>query len=332
MVFPLRLVVLVAAALAVACSSVNATKHTGTSPAVGASQSLVLVTGITGTQGGGVARALLDKGYRLRGLTRDPEAAKAKVWSDRGVEMVKGDFTDHASMESALKGVDYIFINIVERVTDYLEAAKFTIDAAHRAGVKHIVLTTNRLADPDSGFDVNADRNKRVLEVYLRKSGYSYTTLRIPQMMENFIRPADMQRVLEQGVTSPGSGATLNHFFSTYDMGLVTAAAYADPAKWKGREVNLSADPLTGRDVATLLSRLSGLDIKYSVVPFEQATGPTNVNARFFAEHNLAYDTVELKKEFPQITTLEQFLRAAGYGEKLRQMAAQAPAAVTPAR
>ena len=115
-------------------------------------------------------------------------------------------------------------------------------------------------------------------------------------------------------------------------MGLLTAAAFANPAKWQGREINLSADPLTGREVATLLSKLSGLEIKYSVVPFEQATGPTNANARFFAEHDLAYDTVELKKEFPEIMTLEQFLRTAGYGERLREMAAQGPAGGAPAR
>lgn len=321
----LRLALAGSAVVLVACSSTGTVTTVGKDRAPEASRSLVLVTGITGTQGGGVARALLDKGYALRGLTRDPGSDRAKAWSERGVEMVKGDFTDHASIEAALKGVDHVFVNVVERVTDYLDAAKFTIDAAHRAGVKHIVLTTNRLADPESGFEVNADRNKRVLELYLRKSGYSYTTLRIPQMMENFTRPADMQRVLTQGVVSPGKESLLNHFFSTYDMGLVTAAAFANPSKWKGREVNLSADPLTGRQVAALLSRLSGLDIKHSVVPFDQATGPTTVNARFFAEHDLAYDTVQLKKDFPQIMTLEQFLRDADYGAKLRDMAAKLP-------
>jgi len=321
----LYVMVLASTALLAACGTTSRGVQADKGRAPDAAHSLVLVTGITGTQGGGVARALLDKGYRVRGLTRDPGSDKARAWSERGVEMVKGDFTDHASIEAALKGVDFVFINIVERVADYLDAAKFAFDAAHRAGVKHIVLTTNRLADPESGFEVNADRNKRVLELYLRNSGYSYTTLRIPQMMENFIRPADMQRVLSPGVVSPGTESLRNHFFSTYDMGLVTAATFANPAKWKGREVNLSADPLTGRQVATLLGKLSGLDIKYSVVPFEQATGPTNANARFYAEHDLAYDTAELKREFPEITTLEQFLRNAGYGEKLRAMAAQAP-------
>ena len=326
--------VLATIVMASVCSAAAESRSSVTraNPSSVASGSLVLVTGITGTQGGGVARALLEKGYRVRGLTRDPEAAKAKVWTERGVQMVKGDFTDHASIEAALKGVDFLFINIVERVTDYLDAAKFTFDAAHRAGVKHIVLTTARLADPESGFEANADRSKRGLELYLRSSGYSYTTLRIPQMMENFIRPADMQRVLTQGVMSPGTGTTLNHFFSCYDMGLVTAAAFADPRKWNRREVNLSADPLTGQQVASLLSRLSGLDIKYSVVPFDQPSGPANVNARFYAEHDLSYDTVQLKKEFPEITTLEKFLRDEGYGEKLRSMAAQLPAGDAPVR
>lgn len=327
---PLLIAALASAVLVGACSTTATAPRASAVPAFKPADSLVLVTGITGTQGGGVARALLDKGFKLRGLTRDPDAARARVWSDRGVAMVKGDFNDHASIEAALQGVDFLFVNIVERVSDFLNEAKFTFDAAHRAGVKHIVLTTARLADPESGFEANADRSKRVLELYLRKSGYSYTTLRVPQMMENFIRQADMQRALTQGVMSGGAGTTLNHFFATYDMGLVTAAAFSNPAKWNGREVNLSADPLTGAQVAALLSKLSGIQIKHTVVPFEQAAGPTNTNARFYAEHDLPYDTAALKKEFPEIMTLEQFLLQNNYGEKLRAVAAQIAAGTLP--
>jgi hypothetical protein len=35
---------------------------------------LILVTGATGTQGGAVARELLERGYAVRALTRDPES------------------------------------------------------------------------------------------------------------------------------------------------------------------------------------------------------------------------------------------------------------------
>ena len=38
---------------------------------------LVLVAGATGNQGGAVARSLLDRGFWVRGLTRNPQKPEA---------------------------------------------------------------------------------------------------------------------------------------------------------------------------------------------------------------------------------------------------------------
>ena len=54
----------------------------------------VLVMGATGNQGGAVVRHLLPKGHRVRTLTRNPDSPKAKELSGKGVEVVKGDFTE----------------------------------------------------------------------------------------------------------------------------------------------------------------------------------------------------------------------------------------------
>ena len=48
---------------------------------------LILVTGATGTQGGAVARELLDRGYRVRGLTRDPSKAAAQALQALGAQV-----------------------------------------------------------------------------------------------------------------------------------------------------------------------------------------------------------------------------------------------------
>jgi hypothetical protein len=51
---------------------------------------LTVIVGITGKQGGSVARALIasDKPYRLRGLSRDITKPAAQAFAAQGVEMV----------------------------------------------------------------------------------------------------------------------------------------------------------------------------------------------------------------------------------------------------
>jgi len=69
-------------------------------------KNVVLVTGGTGSQGGAtVTHLLAAKKVRVRVLTRDLESPKAKSLAARGVELVKGDFDDEASLRTALVGV-----------------------------------------------------------------------------------------------------------------------------------------------------------------------------------------------------------------------------------
>lgn len=44
--------------------------------------------------------ALLDQGFRVRAVTRDPSSAKAKALAARGVEVVQADLNDKASLET----------------------------------------------------------------------------------------------------------------------------------------------------------------------------------------------------------------------------------------
>src|SRR5881409_2401663 len=67
-------------------------------------QDLVLVTGVTGKQGGAIARELVEKGVRVRGMTRHPESDAARAMQELGVEIVAGDFDDEASVRRALAG------------------------------------------------------------------------------------------------------------------------------------------------------------------------------------------------------------------------------------
>src|SRR3984957_14954659 len=69
----------------------------------------ILITGVTGNQGGAVAQALHGAGFHLRGLTRKPDSERAAAQAHRGVEIVKGDLDDEATLRRALAGAWGVF-------------------------------------------------------------------------------------------------------------------------------------------------------------------------------------------------------------------------------
>ena len=73
------------------------------------SDRIVLVTGATGRQGGAVARSLVGKGFKLRGMTRKPEGELAKALKVLGIEVVRADLDDADSVAKALDGAWGVF-------------------------------------------------------------------------------------------------------------------------------------------------------------------------------------------------------------------------------
>src|SRR5260370_2152993 len=69
----------------------------------------ILITGVTGNQGGAVAQALQGTGFSLRGLTRVPDSERAAALARHGVDVVKGDLDDAATLRRALAGAWGVF-------------------------------------------------------------------------------------------------------------------------------------------------------------------------------------------------------------------------------
>jgi NAD(P)H dehydrogenase (quinone) len=68
------------------------------------------VMGITGNVGGAVARSLLARGEKVRGIVRNPE--NATEWQNEGVELFKADYNDAEALTAALSGVDGVFVMV----------------------------------------------------------------------------------------------------------------------------------------------------------------------------------------------------------------------------
>src|SRR5258708_35252806 len=105
----------------------------------------ILITGVTGKQGGAVAQALQGTGFHLRGLTRNPDNERAAALASHGVDVVKGDLDDEATLRRALAGAWGVFgvQNAWEAGVEREEAqGKRLATLAREAGVEHYVYTS----------------------------------------------------------------------------------------------------------------------------------------------------------------------------------------------
>ncbi len=70
----------------------------------------ILITGASGYIGGRLVPQLLEKGYRVRCLARDPRKLSGRGWDeDARVEIVRGDVLDRDSVRSAMQGCGAAF-------------------------------------------------------------------------------------------------------------------------------------------------------------------------------------------------------------------------------
>lgn len=105
--------------------------------------SLVLVFGATSYIGTNLVPHLGDRGYRVRAAARSPEVLEARGWN--GVELVRADALDPATLEPALAGVRFAYYLVHsmaagKRFGDIeLAAAENFGRAAEAAGVERIV-------------------------------------------------------------------------------------------------------------------------------------------------------------------------------------------------
>ncbi len=136
----------------------------------------ILVTGVTGYVGGRLVPRLLEAGYAVRCLVRDPERLQGHSWFNR-VEIAQGDALDPASLVSSMRGIStsYYLIHGKQAGRDNaiqdLEAARNFITAAEEVGIQRIIYL-GELVDP------TAD-----LSPYLRsrhETGYILRQSRLP--------------------------------------------------------------------------------------------------------------------------------------------------------
>ena len=236
---------------------------------------LILVTGATGAQGGAAARALRNAGYRVRAIVRDPSAASARLLAANGIEVVRGDFDDIASLDAAAAGADGVFSVQMppdpEDLDREIRTGRALVDAAYRAGVQTFVHTSVARAGDQASFvgwnegrwwPAYWDSKSAVNEAVAARGFNRFVILKPAFMMDNLLPPKAAFMFPALGnhgrIETALAPDTRLDLIAAADIGAFAAAAFADPARFHGHAIAMAAEALTMDEVAAKLAAGTG--------------------------------------------------------------------------
>ena len=277
---------------------------------------VVLVTGGTGSQGGAtVTHLLAAKKVRVWVLTRNLESPKAKSLAARGVELVKGDFEDLASLRTALEGVSAAFS--VQQWTEKggpaaeeLNGKRFA-DAVKASGSPHLVYSSAEGAERKSG--LGHYESKWAIEQHIRDLELPVTILRPVGFMDVLGVPA-MQRGMYLGMFRANWGVSQRvQFVATYDIGWFAARALEDPKRYAGRVIPLAGDELTVADIVRTFKTVTGHKPWVAPIPAFAAKRMMPKEFadmfRWIREEGFKADIAQVRQEYPQLLTFAGWLK-----------------------
>ena len=216
----------------------------------------VLVLGSTGQIGKLIVKQLeQNNDIQLRLCSRREEAVKKL--QQEGREAVKLDLDDPSTFALALAGVDRAFL-LTGYTVAMLTQSKTFIDAAKKAGVKHIVhlgiFGEWDTTDPHFVWH-------QLIETYIKASGIAWTNLHPNVFMDNLLSatsPKGSQLMLYWGTARVG-------WVAVSDIAAMAAKVLHDgPEKHQGRDYWMSVDVLDGQEAASILSEVTGRSITFS--------------------------------------------------------------------
>ena len=252
---------------------------------------LIAVVGATGAQGGGLVRAILaDKssGFTVRALTRDPESEKAKELEQLGAEVVKADLDSGPSLRMAFDGcygafcVTFFAAHFVPE-KELIQAVALA-QAAKQAGIKHAIWSTFEdtrklvpLADNHvptlmdkykvPQFDAKGEANKAFTQF-----GVPTTFMLTSFFWENLIY---MGMGLKKGAdgtlefTLPMGDKKLPGI-AAEDIGKCAFGIFRKGFDLLGKTVGVAGEHLTGAQMAILLGKELGQEVRHDAMAPEQ--------------------------------------------------------------
>lgn len=248
---------------------------------------IITVFGATGSQGGGLVRAILnDKNseFTVRAVTRDPGSEKARELAALGAEVVRGDIDDQESIRKALEGAygAYLVTFFWDHFSPEKEMneARLLAQAAKDSGVKHVIWST--LEDTRKFIPLDDDRMPTLQGKYKvphfdgkGESNKFFTEFQVPTTLlhtsfywDNFINLGMAPKKGPDGtlaITFPMGDKKLPGI-ATEDIGKCAYGIFKKGKEMIGKDVGIAGQHLSGREMAAAFSDILGEKVAYNEV------------------------------------------------------------------
>lgn len=194
-------------------------------------------------------------------MARNPQ--RAALYDN--AELVQVAFENSLEAVEALKGIDVLLMVSASESPNRLQQHFAFLDAAHEAGVKHIVYTSFYNAATEATFTLARDHAKT--EKYIKERGFTYTFLR-----DNFYLDFFLDLCLNNGEIRGPAGNGKVSAVARQDVSEVATTILAKPDKWKNQLLNMTGPAdLSMADIVHFVSEQKGEIIPYIDESIEEA-------------------------------------------------------------
>jgi NAD(P)H dehydrogenase (quinone) len=223
---------------------------------------MIVITGATGQLGRLVIEELLrtEPASSIVAAVRNP--AKAADLAARGVQVRRADYTEPATLKTALAGADKLLLISSSEVGQRVAHHRAVIDAAIANEVKFVGYTSILHADA-SPLGLAPEHSET--EAMLRASGIAHVVLRNGWYTENYAMAVATAVTHGALLGSAGDGRIASAARADYAVAAALAMTLPDQA---GRVYELAGDTAyTLTEFAAEISRQSGKSVVYMNLP-----------------------------------------------------------------
>jgi len=231
----------------------------------------ILVTGATGNQGSATAYELLQNGFEVFALTRNPQSPEAENLKKAGAILVKGDLEDVEVLSDVFQKVDGLYLVVPSvwvsnKETDEKEAeiGIRTIKLAEQQGVKFVLYSSVMASDKQ---DLFRPKFKFTIEKYLLASDLQGAVIRPASFMENLLLPSF--GLAEGKFINPLPADRAISWIATKDIGTFARIIFQNYKEFNGKTVDFGGELYTPKQVLKLLQEKLNRPIEFVQVPLE---------------------------------------------------------------